>query len=354
MKIGVRQICFIMAAYTVVQRLLLYPVELASGCGRDLLVPAFINFLLEGIAVWSVSYLCSRTDCTFVQLLKRTFGNIAARVVMGLFALYFLSCALYPLLEQKLYVHAIFYDTVPSLLVFLPFFFFSVYAASKNFTNIGRSADICFPIFVLSLGAILAMSVGEAEWGSLLPVLKTPPADILKGVAGTFFRFSEAAVLMMFMGRFEYKKGDAARITLSYALGAAVVLLFLAVFYGIYGEIAQTRHFAVARISLFFPAIDTIGRVDLLALYLLETVMLFSLVLYLQLAVYCIAECSGYKNTLVLSFAVNAVMLAALFALNSAFGALHAFFTGWLWLAALLFSFAAPFLVWALKRRENE
>ncbi|MDE6001062.1 MAG: hypothetical protein K2G96_01880, partial [Clostridia bacterium] len=123
MKISVRQICFIMLAYTAASRLLLYPTNLSMLCGRDLLFPALIDFGVQAVIVWAIAYLCSRTDKTFFGLIEGTLGNITARIVYGLFALFFIVCTIIPLFEQKLYVHAIFYDTVPSLLVFLPFFF---------------------------------------------------------------------------------------------------------------------------------------------------------------------------------------------------------------------------------------
>ncbi|MDE7265434.1 MAG: spore germination protein, partial [Clostridia bacterium] len=256
MKICTRQICFIMLAYTVVSKILIYPTLLSSQCGRDLWFPAFISFAVQSVVVWAVSYLCSRTDKTLFRLIEGTLGNICARIVYGLFGLFFILGTLMPLSEQKLYVHTIFYDTVPSLLVFLPFFFFSVYAASKKFTNIGRSADICLPIFVLSLIFILIMSLWEVNWDNFLPLLKTPVKTLFGSSLGTTYLFFEPCWLLMFMGHFKYKKWDSAKITASYIGGGLIVLFFLFVIFGIYGEISVLRQFAVSKISLFFPAID--------------------------------------------------------------------------------------------------
>lgn len=353
MRISVRQICFIMLSYTVVTKLLLYPTSLSFLSGRDLIFSALLDFAVQAVIIWAVSYLCSRTDKTFFQLLENAFGNIAARIIYGLFALFFMLATIIPLLEQKLYVHAIFYDTVPSLSVFLPFFIFSVYSASKNFENVGRSADICLPLFILSLAFIFAMSVSEVEWDTFLPVLKTPAKDVLGASLSTVFRFIEPCYLLMFMGRFKYKKGDAAKITLSYIGGALIVMFFLAVFYGMYGDIAASRQFAVSKVSLFFSAIDMIGRVDLIALYILEIVMLFAVVLNINLAVHCFSECTGYGNTAVLSLAVNAVLLVLTVLLNNMFNDVFVLFSDWLWIVFAIFANAVPLLAWALPRRER-
>lgn len=353
MKISVRQICFILLCYNAVSKMLLYPTVLSHYCGRDLLFAALIDFAVQAVVVWAVSFLCSRTDKTFFQLLEGTFGNIFARIIYGLFALFFIAATIVPLCEQKLYVHTIFYDTVPPLLIFLPFFFFSIYAAGKKFTNIGRSADVCMPIFVLSMIFVFSMSVLEIKWNSFMPVLKTPVKDLFGGALGTVFRFAEPCYVLMFMGHFKYKKGDAAKMTFSYIGGALIVLLFLFTFYGIYGDIAQSRQFAVSKISLFFPAIDTIGRIDFIALYILEIVMLFALVLNIQLALHCVMKCTGYQNRAVLSLAVNAALIILLLVFDHGFNNLHTFYAKWMWIAFAVFANAIPVLAWTLRRKER-
>lgn len=354
MKINVRQVCFIMFAYTAVTKLLLIPTVLSLACGRDLIFAALINFVVGGVIIWSISYLCSRTDKTFFQLIEGTLGNITARIIYALFAIMFLFAALLPLFEQEQYVHAIFYDTVPALGVFLPVFVFTLYAASKKFSNIGRCADICMPIFIITMALLFIMSFSEVEWDNLLPLLKSPAKSIFGGSAGVLYSFVEPCWLLMFMGHFKYKKGDAAKLTLSYAGGALVVLLFLAVFYGIYGAITPSRTFAIARTSLFFPAIDTMGRIDLILLFVLETVMLFALVLNIQLAVHCIAQCAGLKDYKIISLAVNAALILVMIFCSNKYSAIFNFYSRWLWIMFLVFTVVIPVLAWTMKRRRPQ
>ena len=353
MKIATRQICFILLIYTAVSKLLIYPTTLVNISGRDFLFSAAIDFAICAVVVWSVAFLCSKTDKTFFELLENTFGNVVARIIYGVFALFFMLCTLYAIFEQKLYVHAIFYDTVPSLMVFLPFFVFAVYAGSKGFSNIGRSADICLPVFIVSFLMIIVMAFPEADFTHLLPILKTPAKKVLGGSLNTFFWFMEPCWLLMFMGHFKYKKGDAAKLTASYVGGSAIVLLFLALFYGIYGDIAVSRNFAISKISVFFSAIDIIGRIDLIALYVLEIVMLFALVLNIQLAVHCVNKCTGYNNKNVISLAVNAVLLILLVVFDHYFNAISDVYSRWMWIVFVLFAIIIPLLAWVLRRRER-
>ncbi len=353
MKISVRQICFILLAYTAVTKILMYPTILSGDCNRDLLLPALIDFTVGGIVIWSLSYLCSKTDKTFFALLEGIIGNVGARIVYGFIAAFFLLTALLPIFEQKMYIHNIFYDTVPSLGVFLPFFAFAVYAASKKFINIGRCADICLPLFLVCMILMFALGFGEAKMDNLLPMFKAPAGVLFKCTAGTLYNFAEPCWLLMMMGHFKYKKGDAAKITLSYAGGAAFVLLFLTLFMGIYGPIAPSRTFAIARTSLFFPAIETIGRIDLVLLFVLEVVMLFALVLNIQLGVYAIYKCTGYQNYKIISLAVNIALLTITVFADSQYSGIYNFYYDWLWIAFAVFTVALPLSAWAFKRRNS-
>ena len=352
-KISVRQICFIMLIYTAVSKFITYPTQLSIITERDLLFSAAMNLIIQSVIIWAVSYLCSRTDKTFFELIEGTLGNITARIVYGLFALFFMVCTLMPLLEQKLYVHAIFYDMLPSLAVFLPVFLFTVYAASKGFENAGRCADICLPLFLIAMLFILVMAVHEVKWDNFLPMFKLPK-KIFKGSLTNMHRFAEPAYLLMFMGHFKYKKGDAAKITLSYIGGALFVLAVLAAFYGVYGDMAQSRSFAISKISLFFPAIDLIGRIDLLALYILEIPMLFALVLNFQLSVHCLEKCTGYKNKVVLSLAVNAVFLILIILLENSYSKINDVWAKWIWIVFLIFTILLPLSSWIMRRKDGK
>ena len=353
MKLNVRQICFILIFYTAASKLLLYPSMLSGYSGRDLLFSAAINFAIQATVIWAVAYLSSKTDKTLYELIKDTWGEVAARIIYGLFAAFFILSSILPFFEQKLYVHAIFYDTVPTILIFLPVFIFTIYAGSKSFKNIGRCADVCMPIFIICIVFIFFMSFTEVDFSNLLPILKTPPLKVLGGSYKTALNFLEPAYLLMFLGHFRHKKGDTAKITLSYVFGALIVLAFLAVFYGIYAEITSSRQFAISKTSLYFSAIDIVGRIDLYALYALEVVMLFALVLNVQLAVHCLVKCTGWDCPEILSLAVNAAIMTIMLTCNHYFTAMQTFYANWMWIAVLLFAVIAPLSAWALKRRER-
>lgn len=350
-KISVRQVCFILAAYGAATKLLLYPTAAANAAGNALIFSALINIVLQTVIIWSVAYLSSRTDKTFFELLSDAFGQVAARIIFAFFGLYFLASAIIPITEQQLLVHDAFYDTVPSLQVFLPFFIFSIYAGVKSFTNAGRCADICFPVFVLCILAFLITSVSEGDFSNLAPVLKQPLKEVAGFSLASVFRFSESAFLLMFMGHYKYKKGDAAKLTVSYAGGGLAVIAIMAAFYALYGVLSGTRWFAINNLSLFFPVIQFVGRIDLFLIYAFDMVVLFAIVLNIQMFVYCMCRTFNKEWRIVYSLAGNGVLILITVLFYNKFSLLQSAAGQWFWIPALLFAYLVPVLAWALKRR---
>lgn len=356
-RICTRQVCFIMFAYSAAGKILMMPALLSYYCKNDLLFPALFLLAAQTAVVWAVAFACSKTNKTFFELAQDAFGAVFSKILMWLFAAFFAAAALLPMLEQKLFVQAIFYDTIPSLITFLPFFILAVYVAAKGMRNAGRVADIAAPLFIAALAAIVIMSLGESDMSWLLPVLKTPASGLLGGARFALYNFTDGAVMLMLMGRFEYRKGDCTKITLSYALSALVVLIFLAVFYSVFSVLAPDQYFAVSKIAIFFSALSLVGRVDLVAVYAMEICMLFALIFYLQLSVTCVCGALDKEQTVgrtvrpaaaVISVVLNAVLLALVLVFNSKYLVVQEFYGRIMWAVYVLFAFALPPLVWAL------
>lgn len=346
-----RQVCFMLIAYGACSKLLLYPNQLAAQSGNDLLFSAATDIIVQSLVIWSAAFLCSKTDKTLNELLHNTFGRVGSIIVMCFFAAFFALSALYPVLENKLYVHAVFYDTVPPLAVFLPFFIFSTYVGAKSLRNAARCADICLPLFLAAMALIFVLSFGQFEGSRLLPVLKSPIKSIGGGAFKTLHYFSEGAFMLMFVGRFKYDKGDAAKITLSYAFSGAVVLAFLAAFYGVFGGTSPSELFAVSKIAIYFPSSSTLGRVDFLALYALEIVSLFYILLNIQLCAECLCSVFKTERRWLFSLIINAVLLVLTVCLDDYFYSVSRVYANWLWIVYALFAVILPPLAWLLRRK---
>ena len=71
-SISVRQICFILLAYSAATKLLLYPAHAAAAVGNALIFSALFNLALQTVIIWSVAYMSSRTQLSFFEMLQNT------------------------------------------------------------------------------------------------------------------------------------------------------------------------------------------------------------------------------------------------------------------------------------------
>ena len=350
-RLSVRQICFMLICYNAVTKLLLYPAFMAAEAGNALIFPALFDLALQTAVVWATAYLSSRTGKSLYALAEGALGRVAAKVVYALLGAYFLFCAVVPLVEQQNFIHDAFYETILSLGMFLPVFAFLFYAGIKPLKDVGAFADVCMPVFVVSIGIIWVMTAGQGDYSHLLPVLRQPAGVLGRGIIYSFYRFSESAFVLIFMGNFTYRKGDAAKMTLSYALGGLIVAATMAMFYAVYGPLARTRTFAIINSTLFFPATEYLGRIDLIAAYALDIVVLFALALHVQAFTHCMCKVFGRTDiNYVFSGAANVLLLAVVLLVHNKYSPLQQIAAGWFFIPVALFSYALPLAAWLLPR----
>lgn len=315
-RISARQLYFFLACVAPVGKIVLMPTQLALYSKNDLLFPTAVNFLVQAGIIFFIMLL-SRSNQTIFELLRNTFGKIGAAIISILFALFFLYAALCPMLEQKLFVQSVFYDTLPSLVAFAPFFVFSAYLCAKPLFAMGRVWDLLALVSIIGFAGLIVLSVGAADFGALLPVGASGGTGFLKGTAYTLSWFYDSFILLFFMGGFRYEKGMAWKSVLFYLAGGLAVLLFLAVYYGIFADIAVRQTFAFAKVSKYFSGVTVLGRFDYIFICMLSLVMAFYCVLPLQGAVTCIRECTGQKGMpLWYAVGVNLLVLAAAYFFN--------------------------------------
>ena len=82
------------------------------------------------------------------------------------------------------------------------------------------------------------MAFGETDFTELFPLFGTSPRENFKGLYHSFVHFSDMPLMIPLLGAYRYEKGDGKKIVGAYAGGGAFVLLFLAVFYGVFGALA--------------------------------------------------------------------------------------------------------------------
>lgn len=354
-KISSRQLYFFLACITPVGKLVIMPARLSYHVGNDLLLPAAIHFLIQAAVIFFVLLLAKR-KMNLYELFANTFGKIVGKILILIFSAFLFYAAFVPLLEQKTFVQGTFYDTIPSLIAFAPFFLVCIYLCSKPLYHYGRTWDILGPIALVGLAGALILSVSEAEYTTLLPIGSSGVKGILKASAYSFSWFYDSAMLLMLLGKFDYQEGMAWKGAVCYLSGGIATLFFLATFYGVFQGTAMNQLFAFSKTSKYFSGISVLGRVDYFFIYALAFVMIFYCALPLQAGIDGVVQAFGKKRYLptLLAIGINIIMLILFVIFDYRFGnVLSAVSEKAFWVFPI-FTIAVPLACLLLRRKRHE
>lgn len=355
-EINVRQLAFFLAFFLPIGKFMELPSLLARYAAGDLLLPAIFGLAFEFICFFALFFFAMHCKQSIFERIEERFGRGAARFAYAVCAAALLFYSLLPLLDLEKYSHAVFSDTEPTFFSFAPFFLFSGFLCTKGIKAIGRSADLAIVLFLLPFLGLIVMSVGQTDFSRLLPLFERPISVSANAFWRTLPHFSSAIILLPLMGGYRYQKGDGKKLIPAFGVGSGIFLLFLAVFFGLYGGTAGREHYALAKIAQYFPALKTLGRIDLLLVYLLSVQLFFYTTLPLQLAVDSFCKCIN-QNVQTLSAAMlNTVLFFVVLFFNRHYDEIYHFFTDRLTSIYLLFALAPPILscLFLRKKQQNE
>ncbi len=352
-QINARQLALLCALILPIGKLLELPSLLTAHAGGDLLIAALFGSIVEFLAFVALVLFSKRRGAPIEALEKRC-GKPTARIFLGVYALFLLTYSALPLFDLERFSHAAFSDTSPVFFTFTPFLVLAGFICAKGLQGVGRSADLAPVLCLFPLLLLLAMSVGQADFSRLLPVVEKPITVSLKAAWKTLPYFSSGTLLLPIMSGYSYEKGDEKKLFPAFFAGILLFLVFLATFFATFGLLGETEHFALMKIGQYFPALQFIGRVDLLLVYLITVALFYYTALPLQLSIECFCRCVSLKNKVIPSAVLCIGLYFALLFLNKHNNAIHAFFFTWLPPVFLVFSTLLPigfFLFFSKKDR---
>ena len=219
--------------------------------------------------------------------------------------------------------------------------------------TLGRAADLCLFLYLIPFLALIGMSFSTADFSHLLPVMGGKLGDTMYAFKRTIPHFSDVALLLPLLGNMRYKKGDQAKILGGYAIGAISTLLLLATFFSIYSSIAPREHYAFAKIAEYFPALDIIGRFDLLFVYMLTIVLLLFTAMPLQYATQFICHGFHINRQALISVILNISALVFLLFANRQYNAIYGLISGKLTIVFLFIADMVPLFFLFLPKKEK-
>ena len=350
--INARQLAFFIAFFLPMGKLLELPSRLTSYAGGDLLIAALVGLVMEGLAISSVLLFCKRTRLSPLHFIEVKFGKPTASVVRLLYAFFLLLFATLPLFDLEKFSHAAFSDTSPTFFVFTPFFLLCGFICLRGIQSIGRVSDLTPVLFLLPIVGLMAMAVGQADFSRLLPVMEKSLSVSIKACWKTLPYFSFGGLFLPLCSGYQYEQGDEKKLLPALAVGAFLTLLFLAVFFSVFGLLGAKEHFAVMKIAQFFPALKFVGRIDLLLVYTLSICLMYYTAFPLQLFTQLFTDSLSLKSKLPTAVSLSVALYFLVLFGNKYTTRIHSYFISYLPPIFLLFSALLPllFLIFSIKK----
>lgn len=277
-----RQVCLFFIAFVPLLKLFGLPSTLAQIAKEDMWISVFFNAMIDALTIACILSAIKKCNCSFFTLLQNNFGKVFTKVVLIAYFLYFSLKAVLPIFEQRDYIKLTLYTLKPNLLYFLPFFIVPFYLCTKKLRVLGRLSDILWLISINGIVTLFALSIGNADFGAILPIGAQGISAVSLGTVKAFSMFGDCVYLMFFMGEFDYKKRDEIKILLSYLLGALIIVAFFIIFYCVFTSIAYRQRFALTEISKYTTVINNLGRFDYIGIIM----VLFANVFAISLPIY--------------------------------------------------------------------
>ncbi len=357
-EICTRQIAFVAAFLLPTGKLLELPSLLSKYAKGDILLPALLQFLTQTLVLLGVLYAASRAKKPLIEVLREKFGK-GLFPLFALYALFYLLAGALPLLDLEKFVYAAFFDTAPTTFSFGLFFLALAFVCAKGVKTLGRFGDLCLFLFLLPFAALLAMAFFETDLTRLLPFFGTDISGISHAFRKSSPHFTDAILLTPLILSKPYERGDGVKITLGYFAGALLTLVFFAAFFGIYSTLAPREHYALSKIAQYFPALDVVGRLDLLFVYLVTAVLIVYTCLPFLYTVELGARLAHTRRKTLFSAILSIFLFIAVLFLNRYYNAFYRFIGGKLAPVFWVFADLLPLTLLALppspqsKAKEN-
>ncbi|MBQ3235000.1 MAG: GerAB/ArcD/ProY family transporter [Clostridia bacterium] len=358
-RLSVRQLCFIIITLFSVSKFYVLP-AFVSGLSKEAgWMATSVNFALDYLILFACLIAVKNTDKTLYESSTEIFGKPLTNLTFILYAVYFIIKAFVPLLEQKNTISLTFYDSQPTLLIFMPFFIVAFYIAKKGVNAFSRSVEILLWVFALALLIIFALSIPAGKYQALLP-FSQPPSRVFKGFYGNLIWFGDP-VIVLFLGDYlTEKKKLIKKCTISFIISAVITISLIVVFYAIFDSIAERQYYAPIKMSKYSITLSNIGRLDYLGSILFSLISIYSITLYLLLATEIVNKVfKFYNNNFFVPLAITTIeALLIFFFQNEIFTSIafvqkyfQPFFIVMAYLLPLVFTIAT--VIWKNKRRQN-
>ena len=263
-----RQIALFFIAFLPITKFFSMPSSAVKIAGEDFYLSALLLLIIDLLAVLFLLKINGKFNADLFTILEYNFSKKFAKAVYFLYALFFTIKAVTPLFEQFNFLQTTLYETSPTTFNYLPFLIFSTYLCTKKLRAIGRLSDLLFAFSIISVILLTALAVNDVDFSAILPI-GAQKTKIFKASASSYNWFGDTPYLLFMLGNFPTKTKNNFKPILGFIAHAIFTVGFLITFYAVFSYASGRELYAIAEISKYSNVLNSIGRFDYIAIFLL-------------------------------------------------------------------------------------
>lgn len=228
-------------------------------------------------------------------ILSRSVGKPVTKIILALYFAFFTI----RILDLCITASDLFSSTLTLqtnwLGFIVPILFYVFFSARKGVRTIARVSDILGLYVILAAVAMTALSLTQADFSELAPVLIDGISPVIESIPKLCFWFADSIFILFLLKDVKPEKNVIRTPLIAFAVGSLIVVLLYVVFFCIFGNLAQHHNGAIAKIAQFNSAFIFKGRLDWLTLIFWTLSVFIKLALMTYCALYAFDALFGIK-----------------------------------------------------------
>ncbi len=353
-KLNSRQLCFILITTSSVGKLFFLPGLLSGIAEEGLIISALINYAIDFILLFFILKVYkTEENFSFYNMLESSYGKVVSKVIITLYAIFFILKVFIPMIEEKNSIELTFYETQPNVLTYIPIFAITFYISLKGIKSFAKSMDIVTILFFTGIFIVCLLSFNVGDYDNLLPFFAKNPRTLIDASFKTLLWFGDPVYILFFLNEVKKDNKITKKLIISFVVSALIIIVTLIIFYAIFASIAKRQFYAPIKMSKYSITLSNIGRFDYVGTLLLSFASIFLIAMPLMFSSSIIKRTYDLKKGYIAPLLVNglALLLTLVFE-NGFFDLLDWFQRYGIWIL-VTFTYAIPLITFIIYKINN-
>ena len=354
-QLTARQTGLILIVSILANKLLMLPGIISVDAKQNAWLVFFASFVVDFLFLMIFLYVSSKIDVPIFEYLQKRFGNAVAILFAIPIIITFVFKTVDIFGECYLFFEQVMYVKIDQIIFMACFAIMILYLGSRAFRTLGRTIELVFFVFVISLFLCLYMSIGSVNTSNLFPVFQTQPTTFFYEIFSHNLWFGDFLAMFLLVGNIKTDKNTNRHIMIDYLIGVTIVLMAVVIFTCVFGNTAPMHKMAIIEITEYTPRLTTEGRLNWLIDLIFPFVNILGLGIYANMGTKALEFCLPKKiatNIIAVTIFAGLVFASALI-INISYPNLYALISEYVCYISAFAQYILPiFLILLLQKKE--